>query len=300
MILERETAILGDAVLAPLDFGVMELFHPPALQADQMVVVLAFVELVDRLAGFEIVALEDAGLLELQQNPVDRRQADVLMLGQQLPVDILSAHVPMPALLKNFEHLEPGQGGLEPHVLEFAGCGHAHAPGIEPDCRRAGQTGESLPIAYHNGSPTDYCACQSMPSLRSISLVLTVAAVLSALAGCSSNDPNRSGFFEPYRIEVPQGNYVDQAMFDQIKLGMTRDQVKFALGTPLMVDLFQPDRWDYVFRFQHRNLSAELRRATVVFVDGKVSDIQAVALPQSDKGNDPALPGYRRTQGRYR
>jgi outer membrane protein assembly factor BamE len=130
--------------------------------------------------------------------------------------------------------------------------------------------------------------------------VLTVAAALVAVAGCSSSDPNRSGFFEPYRIEVPQGNYVDQIMLDQIKLGMTRDQVKFALGTPLMVDVFHPDRWDYVFRFQHRNLSAELRRATVVFVDGKVSEIEAVALPQYDKGNDPALPGYRRTQGRNR
>lgn len=300
MILERKAAILGDAVLAPLDFRIMELFYPTALKADQMVVVLAFIELVDRLARLEIVALENAGLLELQQYPVDRRQANVLMLGQQFTVDILGTHVPMPALLKNLEHLQPGQGGLEPHVLEFTGCGHVHAPGIRPDGSRAGQTGENLPIAYHNGSPTVYSVCQSMPLPRSISLVLAVAAVLSAIAGCSSTDPNRSGFFEPYRIEVPQGNYVDQIMLDQVKVGMTREQVKFALGTPLMIDAFHPDRWDYVFRFQHRNLSAELRRATVVFVDGKVSDIVAVGLPQFDKGNDPALPGYRRTQGRFR
>ena len=137
-------------------------------------------------------------------------------------------------------------------------------------------------------------------SFRSKRLALTVAAALAAVAGCSSSNPNRSGFLEPYRVEVPQGNYVDQIMLDQVKLGMTRDQVKFALGTPLMVDVFHPERWDYVFRFQHRNLSAELRRATVVFVDGKVSEIEAVSLPQFDKGNDPALPGYRRTQGYYR
>ena len=58
-----------------------------------------------------------------------------------------------------------------------------------------------------------------MPLPRSISLVLAVAAVLSAIAGCSSTDPNRSGFFEPYRIEVPQGNYVDQIMLDRSRFG---------------------------------------------------------------------------------
>ena len=106
--------------------------------------------------------------------------------------------------------------------------------------------------------------------------------------------------FAPYRIEVPQGNYVDQSMLGQVRTGMTRDQVRFALGTPLLVDPFRPDRWDYVFRFQHPNGSADLRRATVFFAEGKVAKVEADALPQSDDGSDPALPGYRRKQGRFR
>jgi len=134
---------------------------------------------------------------------------------------------------------------------------------------------------------------------RSVAVALAALAALSA-AGCASGDRSRSGLFEPYRIEVPQGNYVDQSMLAQVRPGMTPEQVRFALGTPLLIDPFRPDRWDYVFRFQHPNGSADMRRATVFFESGKVARIEADALPASDDGSDPALPGFRRKQGRYR
>lgn len=130
--------------------------------------------------------------------------------------------------------------------------------------------------------------------------MLAAVALAVASAGCTSTDRSRSGPFSPYRIEVPQGNYVDQAMLSQVKEGMSRDQVRFALGTPLLVDPFRPDRWDYVFRFQHPNGEADLRRATVFFADGRVAKIESDALPANDSGADPALPGYRRKQGRFR
>ncbi len=120
------------------------------------------------------------------------------------------------------------------------------------------------------------------------------------MAGCASSDRNTSGLFAPYRIDVPQGNYVDQTMLGQVKEGMSREQVRFALGTPLLIDPFRPDRWDYVFRFQHPNGTADLRRATVFFAEGRVARTEADALPASDEGSDPALPGYRRKQGRFR
>ncbi|HMS81285.1 MAG TPA: outer membrane protein assembly factor BamE [Burkholderiaceae bacterium] len=119
--------------------------------------------------------------------------------------------------------------------------------------------------------------------------------------GCAQTDPRQSsGVFSPYRIEVPQGNYVDMTMLRQVREGMTRDQVRFALGTPLLVDPFRPDRWDYVFRFQHPDGSADLRRATVFFAEGRVQKVVSDALPETDEGSDPALPGYRRKQGRFR
>ena len=121
------------------------------------------------------------------------------------------------------------------------------------------------------------------------------AALLAvlALAGCASADKSRSGLLEPYRFDLPQGNYVTQDLLDQIKIGMTREQVRFALGSPLLVNGFRPDRWNYVFRYQHANGSADLRRVVIVFDDGRVKAIDADALPPRDDQSDPALPGYR-------
>jgi outer membrane protein assembly factor BamE len=140
---------------------------------------------------------------------------------------------------------------------------------------------------------------QSRPFRLTI-LIASCAVLVGAAAGCASGDRSRSGLFQPYKVEVPQGNYVDQTMLGQLKPGMSREQVRFALGTPLLVDPFRPDRWDYVFRFQHPSGAVDLRRATVFFAEGKVDRIDADALPVSDEGSDPALPGYRRKQGRNR
>lgn len=125
-------------------------------------------------------------------------------------------------------------------------------------------------------------------------LPLVLASGLGALtlAGCST-DRSQSGLFAPYRIAIPQGNYVNQQMLDQVREGMTREQVRLAIGTPLVADPFHPDRWDYVFRFQYPNGEAELRRVTVRFDNDLVSKVDADHLPERDDDRDPALPGYR-------
>ena len=136
--------------------------------------------------------------------------------------------------------------------------------------------------------------------LAFVARLLIAGLIAVGLTACASKDRSSSGPFQPYRIEVPQGNYVDQSMLDLIRAGMTREQVRFAMGTPLLIDPFRVERWDYVFRFQHPSGFADLRRATVFFQDGKVSKVESDALPTSDDGADPALPGYRRKQGRNR
>jgi len=92
---------------------------------------------------------------------------------------------------------------------------------------------------------------------------------LPLLTACS-NTPAVTSYLTPYRVDVRQGNYVTQDMVARLKLGMSRDQVRFALGTPLVADMFHADRWDYVYRFQPGRGEAQSRRLVVFFEDGKL------------------------------
>ncbi len=97
----------------------------------------------------------------------------------------------------------------------------------------------------------------------------TLLLSLPFLAACSSA-PNVTSVLSPYRIDVRQGNYVTQEMVARLKPGMSRDQVRFALGTPLVADLFHANRWDYVYRFEPGRGEVQLRRLVVFFEDNKL------------------------------
>jgi outer membrane protein assembly factor BamE len=77
-------------------------------------------------------------------------------------------------------------------------------------------------------------------------------------------------FLAPHKIEVRQGNYVDQEMVSKLKMNMTRDQVLFAMGTPLVIDPFHPDRWDYVYLIGEPGDVGRERGVTLEFADNKL------------------------------
>ncbi|HEX8962951.1 MAG TPA: outer membrane protein assembly factor BamE [Rhodocyclaceae bacterium] len=79
-----------------------------------------------------------------------------------------------------------------------------------------------------------------------------------------------SPWLHPYRIDVRQGNLVTQDMVAQLKPGLTKDQVRYVLGTPMLTDLFHADRWDYVYRLQKGDGEVQQRRLAVFFQDGKL------------------------------
>ncbi|VVD87104.1 outer membrane protein assembly factor BamE [Pandoraea terrigena] len=108
---------------------------------------------------------------------------------------------------------------------------------------------------------------------RYLSLPLSVcaAAAFLALAGCSTYDSVTDkviGVVTPYRINIVQGNFVSKEAYDQLKAGMTRDQVRQLLGTPLLEDIFHANRWDYVFYFKRGNASVVQERHLKVYFDG--------------------------------
>jgi len=75
---------------------------------------------------------------------------------------------------------------------------------------------------------------------------ITICLILSAvMAGCTSD-----GKLKLYHIDIPQGNIVTDEMVAQLQPGMTYNQVRFVLGTPLLVDTFHQTRWDYVYSYK--------------------------------------------------
>ncbi len=77
-----------------------------------------------------------------------------------------------------------------------------------------------------------------------------------------------------YRINIQQGNYLDQSAVNQVKEGMTRSQVRYLLGTPLAADPFTKDRWDYIYYLKKgRTRHVDTRRVIVYFADEKVAKL---------------------------
>ena len=109
---------------------------------------------------------------------------------------------------------------------------------------------------------------------------LPLAALL--LLGACSLLP---GFMQPYRIDIQQGNFVSQEAVSQLKPGMTKDQVRAALGTPLLVDIFHADRWDYVYMLDRRGQPRQQRHLSVFFEEGRLARLggDVVATPADGK-----------------
>lgn len=79
VILQRKSALRCGNLLPALDLGIKKLLDSPALQTHQVIMMIAFIELEYRLAGLEIGSLEQSGLLELGQNPINSRQSDIFV-----------------------------------------------------------------------------------------------------------------------------------------------------------------------------------------------------------------------------
>ena len=130
-----------------------------------------------------------------------------------------------------------------------------------------------------------------MMKMRSLATAFAVVA-----AGCGMT-PTIPGL-PPYRIDIQQGNYLSQEMVSQLKPGMTREQVRFVLGTPLVTDIFHQDRWDYVYFREPPGKPREQRRLAVFFdkdnklvrVDGDVVPAAPAGEPKDAPKAEPVMP----------
>jgi len=103
--------------------------------------------------------------------------------------------------------------------------------------------------------------------------------------------PTLPAITAPFKMDVQQGNVVTQEMISKLQPGMTRSQVRFALGTPLVVDPFRTDRWDYVFLYQKAGIVTEHRKIAVIFKDDKLLRIEGDVVPARPGGAKADKPG---------
>ncbi len=88
-----------------------------------------------------------------------------------------------------------------------------------------------------------------------------------------------------YRIDIQQGNVVEQQMLDRLEIGMERSKVRFIMGTPLLVDPFNQDRWDYVYRIRRGSGEEIGQRVSLYFTDDRLEqvdgDLASAAIPEA-------------------
>jgi outer membrane protein assembly factor BamE len=121
-------------------------------------------------------------------------------------------------------------------------------------------------------------------------LLLTLLMVSSSLTGCAI-----------YKLDIQQGNVITQEMLDQVEVAMTEQKILFLLGSPMLIDPFHPQRWEYIYSLQPGGKSPSQRRITLVFNQDKklqqiVGDVvlssrqrSPVKPPSKDTNQHPIL-----------
>jgi outer membrane protein assembly factor BamE len=126
---------------------------------------------------------------------------------------------------------------------------------------------------------------QRVYGIARLSFVAFAVTSLLGLSGCTSavDETQRAWMnkvFRPYVPDIVQGNFISSEQYAKLELGMSREQVRQILGTPLLASYFHANRWDYIFEFKRQNqLVGKERRVTIFFDGDKVVKFEGDALP---------------------
>ena len=145
-----------------------------------------------------------------------------------------------------------------------------------------------LALAASAGALT---GCASLPSWMPGATASTPVASTGAMTGSTTSgvqtvkDRRFLGILSPYRVDIQQGNFISREMVAQVKEnmkskeGMTQDQVRFVMGTPLVSDVFHDGRWDYVFRLEKSNGDLVLSNVSLYFEGNMLKRLDGGDLP---------------------
>ena len=108
---------------------------------------------------------------------------------------------------------------------------------------------------------------------------ILIISLCSTLLAC--NNIGSMDFPGVYKISIPQGNVITQEMVDQLRPGMSKRQVTFVMGTPLVRDPFHQDRWDYIYSFQPGGGERGQERLSVFFIDDQLVGFEGDFIPSA-------------------
>ena len=114
--------------------------------------------------------------------------------------------------------------------------------------------------------------------LRLLALTLTVA-LLSGCAAVRNFEFRNLGIPPVHRVTIQQGNVITQEMIDRLRPGMTRRQVQFVMGEPILGNTFRADRWDYIYNIQVGAQQRRQQRLTVYFDGDALSRFEGDFVP---------------------
>jgi outer membrane protein assembly factor BamE len=135
---------------------------------------------------------------------------------------------------------------------------------------------------------------EEQAQMQKLTRIVTLSVALLMISGCS--------YFGVYKRDLPQGNLVTEAMVEQLRPGMSRQQVVDLMGSPLLEAPFDASQWDYVYRLDEAYGGVEQRRVTLTFQGERLAGIESegdiagdIQLPD-DQGTGPRVEGTSDTQ----
>lgn len=312
MILDLELQLTCNGPLTILDAGIHELLNLAAIEADDVIVVIAFVQLEDGGRALEMMTADEAGRLELRENSVDGRESNVLVQFEQALVDVLGTHVARRGRSQDLEDLQARQRDFEACLAQLVSLNRirihsgppplcrpsAQAAAFQYDARPLSRTSAELGHLWGVGvDPTRF-----MRTLRDKKMTLSRAPRL--LRGCfgalllSLFGLLASGCV--HRIPIQQGNFLEAKDVDRVTTGMTRVQVRALLGTPMIADPFHQARWDYYYYFVSKRVTTPIRQHFIVHFDeedkvvriertGETTNTDSVPSPDDDPGQTASI-----------
>lgn len=259
MVGHIEAGLFRNRVLAFLDHLVVKLFNLAALHAHDMVMVITDAEFEDRVPTLEMMPRDKARCFELGQDAIHGGQADFLTAFQQQFVHIFRAQVPAVGTFKDGEDFYTRYRDFQTGFFQI------------------GVIQLVSPVDLAKCIPFQFVRCDNTGMRTQMQNILILVLVGGLAAGCSWTPLDSV----VYKLDIKQGNIIEQSDINQLRPGMEKRQVQFLMGSPMIVDTFNQDRWEYIYR-RHLSGSApsENTRVSLFFDNNKLVRIEGDLRPQ--------------------